>query len=88
MTRKVQDLVPRRSKAVNRWVAENLAEQEARYRDIVAAMDALATTRDGWIAAFLERIGRRGFNQDGDSRRPIAARDLPRKPRRPSRVVF
>ena len=88
MTKKVQDLAPRRSKAVNRWVAENLAEQEARYRQIVAAMDALATEREGWIAAFFERIGRRGFNQDCDSRRRIAARDLPQKPRRRSRVVF
>lgn len=88
MPKRVQDCAPRQDKTLRGWIRENLAEQEVRYGRIVAAMDELAPERDRWIEAFLMRIQTRGFNQDGDSRRPIARKDLPKKPRRRSRVVF
>ncbi|MDP6415648.1 MAG: hypothetical protein QGG54_11590 [Gammaproteobacteria bacterium] len=85
---KVQDQAPDRSKAEQQWMDENLAEQSLRHEDIVAAMEALAAEREGWVSAFLERIQTRGFNYNCDALRKIEADELPKKPDKPFKVVF
>ena len=75
------------SRAQRAWLEENLAEQERRYAEIVTAMEALGPQRDAWINAFLGRIQRRGYNEDGDRLRRIGADEIPKRPRRPHKVV-
>ena len=53
---KVQDQSPTRSDAEQQWMDENLAEQSRRHQEIIAAMEALAPEREGWVNGFLERI--------------------------------
>ncbi len=85
---KVNDHAPPRSDAAERWLEENLREQEARYHRIARAMDDLSAERDQWIRAFFQRIQTRGFNFDGDQKRKIPKDHLPEKPDRPFKVVF
>jgi ABC-type protease/lipase transport system fused ATPase/permease subunit len=86
--RRVQDCAPEPDSATTAWLAQNLAEQQLRHREIVAAMQALEPARKRWIADFLERIQRRGYNEDGDSKRRIPRSKLPTARRRRHRVVF
>lgn len=78
---------PKLSRAQRAWLEENLAEQDQRYAEIVAAMEALGPQRDAWIEAFLARIQTRGFNEDGDRLRRIRADELPARGRRRLKVV-
>lgn len=84
----VQDEMPQRHPAEDRWLQENLAEQQLRYQNIARAMDRIAADREAWIAAFLERIQTRGFNYNCDALRAIAKDEIPAKPDRPFKVVF
>ena len=70
------------------WLKEEAAEQEERYKQIVAEMKALDTTRDQWYEEFLERIKKYGFNMDGDQRVKIPEEELPAKPDREHVVVY
>jgi hypothetical protein len=78
----------RRSREAERWLNQEIREQKARYRKIVAEQDALAPKRDKWIDAFLERIQTRGFNVHSDTLRRIPREEIPRKPKRKFKVVF
>jgi len=73
---------------VREWLEEEVAEQEERYRKIVAEMEALDPTRDQWYEEFLECIQEHGFNMDGDQRVKIPEHDLPVKPERKHKVVY
>lgn len=84
---RVQDQAPALQAGHRRWLRENLAEQDARYAAIVEAMRQLTPEREQWIAAFLERIQRRGYNVDGDLLKRVAPGELPRR-RRTLQVVF
>lgn len=77
-----------RSAEEKQWLAEELAEQQARYDGIVKAMEDITPQRDIWYAEFLQRIQERGFNVDGDLRAKIPLADIPVKPDRPHKVVY
>jgi hypothetical protein len=48
----------------------------------------IAPERDGWIAAFLERIQSRGFFIHSDMKRKIKPEEIPIRPKRKFKVVF
>lgn len=78
-----------RSHEAERWLQEEIAEQQSRYRAIEHAMNVeLAAQRDIWIAEFLERIQTRGTNVHYDQLRVVRKHELPHKPDRPFKVVF
>jgi hypothetical protein len=77
-----------RSPEVKKWMKKETDEQKARYKEIVAEMDALAPKRDRWVEDFFKRIQTRGFNVDGDMVRKIKPTELPKKPNRKFKVVF
>lgn len=76
------------STAVKKWLDEEVAEQDERYRKIVAEMEALDPTRDQWYEAFFDRLKAYGFNMDGDDRLKIPEEQLPKKPDRKHTVVY
>jgi hypothetical protein len=84
----MQKLKYTRTPAVVRWLREEVARQRKRYRQIVAQQDRLASKRDRWIADFLQRIQRRGYNVHSDQLRKIAPEEIPSRPKRRFRVVF
>lgn len=79
----------KRSPAVEKWLQREAKEQVARYKKIEKQMNVtIAPERDGWIAAFLERIQSRGFFIHSDMKRKIKPEEIPAKPNRKFRVVF
>ena len=76
-----------RSRAAVRWLKVEAAEQQRRYRSLVAAQALLATRRSRWITQFLARIQARGGHVDGAERRRVRPEEIPLKPRRRLRVV-
>lgn len=76
------------SDAVRQWLEEEDAEQEERYRKIVAEMEALDATRAQWYEDFFERLKKYGFNMDGDERLKVPDEQLPVKPDRKHTVVY
>ncbi len=76
------------SPEVRAWIDAEVAEQLARYREIVDEMDALEPDRERWITDFLERIQTRGYNVHADILRLIRPDELPVRPDRKLRVVF
>jgi len=76
------------SPEVQAWIEAEVAEQLARYQEIVEEMDALGPDRERWIAEFLERIQDRGYNVHADILRQIRPDELPARPDRKLRVVF
>ncbi len=79
---------PKRNRAVQKWLQEEIKEQQARYKKIVAEMEALAPERDKWVEDFLQHIQTRGFNMHADLRRKVGAHEIPKRPKRKFRVVF
>jgi hypothetical protein len=77
-----------RSRDAVKWLREELAEQQRRYRGIVAEQDALSSTRDKWVAQFLQRIQTRGYHSHLNNLERIPAARIPTRPRRKFRVVF
>lgn len=78
-----------RSKEVQGWVKEELAEQERRFQKIEGQMRDLAPKRAKWYEEFFDRISLRGFNDDGDEKVKIRREDLPVKPEgREDKVVW
>jgi hypothetical protein len=77
-----------RSAEEAQWLATEIAEQQARYQQIVKAMDDLSPQREIWYTEFLQRIQERGFNVDGDMRVKIPLADIPIRPDRPHKVVY
>jgi hypothetical protein len=79
----------KRSPAVEKWLQREAKEQNARYKKIEKQMNVtIAPERDGWIAAFLERIQSRGFFIHSDMKRKIKPEEIPTRPKRKFKVVF
>ena len=77
-----------KSAAADKWIRNESAEQEERYKEIAKGMDDLGPERDVWVEKFFERIQTRGFNVHYNNRRAIAADELPTRPARKFKVVF
>lgn len=89
MSRRVQDEKPPRSRDAEKWVVDEVAAQKKRHAAIMKEMnEELAPQRERWYAQFLQTIQTRGFNANGDQRVVIKPADVPRKPKRPDRVVY
>jgi hypothetical protein len=88
MAKRVQELKPPRKADAHRWFKENVAEQKKRYAAIVKEMDELERDREKWYAEFLRIVSTKGWNVNGDQRVVVPARDLPKKPKGRSKVVF
>lgn len=79
---------PKRSREVEKWLKQEVKEQEARYKKIVRDMDALAPRRDRWFGEFLDRVQTRGFNVHSSIMRKIKPEEIPKRPQRKVRVVY
>jgi hypothetical protein len=78
--------VPRKVKA---WIEEESRQQMTFYRRIYREMERLAPDRSRWVKEFYQRIsGPRGFSVHAGTRRTIPKNEIPKKPRRPWRVVW
>lgn len=88
MAQRVQDKKPKRTKAVQAWIDENVADQKLRYKAIVKEMEELWPQRTKWYKEFLQIIQTRGFNVSGDILRKIPKNEIPKEPKRKHRVVF
>jgi hypothetical protein len=88
MAKRVQDLKPARKPDAQAWLKENLAEQKKRYAAIVKEMDGIEKDREKWYAEFLRIVSTKGWNVNGDQRAVVAVKDLPKKPKGRSKVVF
>lgn len=88
MAKRVQDLKPARKADAQAWFKENVADQKKRYAAIVKEMDSLERDRQKWYAEFLRIVQTKGFNFNGDQRRVIPAKEIPKKPKGRSKVVF
>lgn len=85
---RVQDQAPALTSDEQQWIDNNASEQEIRHEKIVADMEELSPQRNSWIDAFLDRLQTRGFNYNCDFLRKIKKEELPKKPKRPFKVVF
>ena len=88
MAKRVQDVRPPRKANAQAWLKENVADQKKRYAAIVKEMDGLEKDREKWYAEFLRIVSTKGWNVNGDQRMVVAVKDLPKKPRGRSKVVF
>ncbi len=88
MAKRVQHEKPARKADAEAWLKENVAEQKKRYAAIVKEMNGLEPMREKWYSEFLRIVSTRGFNANGDMRVVIPARELPKKPKGKSKVVF
>jgi hypothetical protein len=88
MAKRVQDLKPARKADAQAWLKDNVAEQKKRYAAIVKEMDELEDDRQQWYAEFLKIVSTKGWNVNGDQRMVVASKDLPKRPKGRSRVVF
>ena len=78
-----------RSAEEEAWLAEETADQDARFQKIEQNMDAIKPQRAKWYQEFFDRISRIGFNVDGDDKVVIPRDQLPVKPKgREDRVVW
>ena len=79
----------KQSPAVRRWLKQEIAEQKARYKEIVKRINGdLAPKRERWYVEFLERIQTRGFSVHYNQLRQITPDELPKKPRRKHKAVY
>ena len=77
------------SPAVERWIAGEAAAQEKHYRRTYREVARLAPLRDRWVKEFFRRIsGPRGYSIHAGTRRTLAKREIPRRPRRPWRLSW
>jgi hypothetical protein len=89
MAKRVQDQKPPRSGEAKAWLQDNILEQKKRHAAIQKEMNEdLAPQRERWYREFLEVIQTKGFNVTGDQRRVIKPAEVPKKPKRPDRVVY
>ncbi|TDJ44444.1 MAG: hypothetical protein E2O52_08395 [Gammaproteobacteria bacterium] len=89
MTKHVQDTAPPRSDAVKKWLKQNIGEQKKRHAAIMKEINVnLAPKRVKWYKEFLKNVSTTGFNFNGDMKRIIAKKDLPKPPKRKDQVVY
>jgi len=75
--------------SVERWIAAETAVQEKHYRRIYREVARLAPLRDRWVKEFFRRItGPRGYSIHAGTRRTLAKKEIPRRPRRPWRLSW
>jgi len=78
-----------RSREAASWLRKEIVEQKARFRKIEREMNVtIASQRDKWIDAFLERIQTRGYNVHFNMLRKIKPEEIPKRPKRRFKVVF
>ena len=78
-----------RSREAAAWLRKEIAEQKTRFRRIEHEMNVtIAKQRDKWIEAFLQRIQTRGYNVHFNMLRRIKPEEIPKRPKRKSKVVF
>jgi hypothetical protein len=79
----------KRSREAESWLKKEIAEQRKRYRAIEHEMNVvIAPKRDKWFAEFLENIQTRGYHAHFNMMRKIKPEEIPKKPKRKTRVVF
>ena len=89
MAKRVQDQKPARPAEARAWIQENVLEQKKRHAAIQKEMNEdLAPQRERWYREFLDIVQTKGFNVSGDQRRAIKPGEVPKKPKRPDRVVY
>ncbi len=89
MAKRVQDQKPPRSGEAKAWLQDNILEQKKRHAAIQKEMNEdLAPRRERWYREFLEIVQTKGFNVSGDQRRAIKPAEVPKKPKRPDKVVY
>lgn len=82
----VEGRVPKR---VKDWIARESSSQMRHYRRISREVDALEPERRKWVREFFRRIaGPRGFSVHAGTRRTIPKSEIPKRPRRPWRLVW
>ena len=89
MSKRVQDVAPPRSENVKKWLKQNITEQKKRHRAIMKEMNVdVAPQRAKWYKQFLQAVSTTGFNFNGDMKRVIPKKDLPKQPKRKEKVVY
>jgi len=89
MANRVQQVKPACSGEAKAWLRENIREQEKRHAAIQKEMNEdLAAQRERWYQEFLQIVQTKGYNVTGDQRRAIKPSEVPKKPKRPERVVY
>jgi hypothetical protein len=89
MSKRVQDVAPPRSEDVKKWLKQNITEQKKRHLAIMKEMNVdVAPQRAKWYKQFLKAVSTTGFNFNGDMKRVIAKKDLPKQPKRKEKVVY
>ena len=78
----------KQSKPVKAWIKNELNQQQKRFKKILQHMEDITPKREKWFQQFFDTISTRGQNIDGDTRMVIAKEDLPKKPRRKTRVTY
>ncbi len=89
MSKKILKQKPKRDEEVEKWLAEEVAEQRERYEQIAYQMNvAIADQRERWIKDFYERIQTTGFYWHADNKKIIKPEEIFQKPDREFKVVF
>ncbi|MBK7704415.1 MAG: hypothetical protein IPN69_02770 [Acidobacteria bacterium] len=89
MSKKIIKQKPARSEDVERWLAEEVAEQRDRYAKIAREMNVeLEPQREQWYREFEQRIQTTGFNVHADIKRIIKPDEIYPKPDRENKVVY
>ena len=78
----------KQSKPAKAWIKNELKQQQKRFKKILEHMEEITPKREKWFQEFFDRISTRGQNIDGDTRMVIAKEDLPKKPRRKTKVTY
>ena len=78
----------KQSKPVKAWIKNELNQQQKRFKKILQHMEDISPKREKWFQQFFDTISTRGQNIDGDTRMVIAKEDLPKKPRRKTKVTY
>ncbi len=89
MSKKILKQKPSRSEDVEKWIAEEVAEQRDRYAKIAHEMNvAIEPQREQWYREFEGRIQTTGFNVHADMKRVIKPEEIYPRPDRENKVVY
>lgn len=89
MSKEILKRKPKRTKAVEKWLAEEVAEQLARYQKIEQEMNVeLEAQREQWFREFEQRIQTTGFFWHADNKKIIKPEQIYKKPKRKNKVVY
>jgi uncharacterized protein YacL (UPF0231 family) len=89
MSKAILQSKPKRSKVVQKWLNEEVREQQARYKQIAQAMNVgLELQREQWFREFEQRIMTTGFFVHADVKKIIKPEQIYPKPKRKNKVVY